>query len=140
MASGSAVITYTALSGVVSVIGENVGTSQCNVVSRPIQIHPRGRECYIDGVRVEAKADDLADLGNAYFRIGWTDKLDDTINWYTDPTSSLDKFYLNLANSVYDVRFEGRFVHFELYDLQVKTPWKISAIELYGRQVTGRRN
>lgn len=140
MASGSAILTYTSVSGIVTTIGENVGTSECNVESRPIQIHPQGRECYIDGVRVEIKADTYVDLANAYFRIGWTDKLDDTVNWYSDPNTGSDEFSLQNANSVYDVRFESRFVHFEVVDEQIQSQWKLSAIELYGHAVKGRRN
>lgn len=138
MASGAAIITYTGLNGVVTTIGENVGTSMCEVESRPLQIEPKGRECYIDGVRVEIKVEDYTKLGEAYFQIGWTDKLDDTINWYSHPTDG-NKFYLDLANSVYDVRFEGRFVHFKIVDDQIQTTWKLSAIELYGRAVKGKR-
>lgn len=140
MASGAAIITYTSPSGVATTIGESVGTSQCNVESRPVQVHPRGREVYVDGVRIEVSVADYSKLGEAYFRIGWTDKLDDTVNWYTDPTSGLNKFYLDEANSVYDIRFEGRFVHFQLNDEQIQTDWKLSAIELYGRTLGGRRN
>lgn len=139
MASGAAVITYTSPSGAITTIGESVGTSECEVTSRPVQIHPQGREVYIDGVRVEIKVSDYTKLGEAYFQIGWTDKLDDTINWYSHPTIG-NQFFLDDANSVYDVRFEGRFVHFRLFDTQIQTAWKLSAIELYGRTVTGRRN
>lgn len=138
MASESTVLKLTKLSGQVVDLAVSGGTTTCFVQSRPIQIHPRGRECYIDGIRFEVTEE--ADLTNAYFRVGWKDKLDDATNWYVDPIANSDQFSLADANSVYDIRIEARFVIFEVYDNQVAASWKMSAIELYGKPTAGRRN
>lgn len=116
--------------GITTLVGVTSGAFVVELTSRPVQLHPRGREVYVDGLRLEFQGTGF--VNNGQVKIGWSNALDDAVNWS-------DLFDLADANEVYSVRMEGRFFHFYLIDNAVAGKWKLAAIEFYGVALGGRR-
>lgn len=129
MASERTRLVLTKVDGTVINVGTSGGGATVSLLSRPLQMLPNGKQCYVDGAKLDFEGTSY--IVNGTVRFGWSDALDDDVNW-SDAQDLAD------ANTIYDLHMEGRFFHVELIDSQVQGPWKLSAIEFYGRPLRGR--
>lgn len=136
MASEEVTLWLTSSGGALSQIGVDPGTSTCFVETKLLQIHPQGRECYIDGLRIEIT--ELEKLADTVLKIGWADKINDTVNWAVNYDDLTQEFQLVNANSIFNLRIEAKYLKIRIEDRQIRTTWQLSGIEVYGRQIGGR--